>query len=394
MHTVALRVALVDGPSYRPLYKCMEEFERMTGNKVHIAYRGTHPELNRHVKQQFEADGGSYDLISTHTKYAPSQAPFLLSLDPFYAEEELSDFAPSIIQLACVDGQLKSVPRNFDARLLIYRTDRFQELGLAVPQTWEELRAAAERAKAAGYTGFVFPGKESGLFGTFFELLISEGGVLFDEQLQPAFSGEAGVRALRFLKELYQQGLTPPELTDMHYDEVSECFRNGHSMMVTDWPGYYKLMEQPASPVYERYGLSLTPAGSTGRRAVYCGSHSFAVTAASRYPEQAVQLLKFMTSANTQAIDALYGHVPVRASIMQQMKTSRPGALNALRWALLEETMASSVVIPPKFAEYPQTEDILWMALRECLSGKLTEEEALVRAKDEIDKIVSKYASA
>ena len=42
--------------------------------------------------------------------------------------------------------------------------------------------------------------------------------------------------------------------------------------------------------------------------------------------------------------------------------------------------METSVIIPPKFAKYPETEDLLWRALQACIIGSLTEEEALREA--------------
>ncbi|GGG59696.1 extracellular solute-binding protein [Paenibacillus radicis (ex Gao et al. 2016)] len=393
MTVQTLRVALIEGPAYNPLYQIFEKFERDTGIHVSVSFLGAHPDLNRHVGELFDSGKCNYDLISTHTKYAPSQAAYLMELDDYFMAEELNDFSPALIELARVQGKLKSIPRNFDARLLFYQTDKLQQLGLDVPQTWQELYEAAVAAKEQGCTGFAYPGMESGLFGTFFELLVSRGGELFDERLQPAFDSEAGREALHYLKRMYEQGLTPQNLPDMHYDEVSQCFRDGECMMVTDWPGYYQLLLDPSRPAAGRFGLALTPADASGKRSVYCGSHSFAVTASTQKPEQAVSLLKYLTSQEAQSIDAVHGHVPVRGSVLDSQKKSAPaGSLEAQRWSLLDETMATCVIIPPKFPEYPETEDLLWKALQDGITGKLPVEDALKGAAANIGRIVSRYA--
>ncbi|GBG07532.1 hypothetical protein PAT3040_02085 [Paenibacillus agaridevorans] len=373
-----LNVALIDGPAYRPLYQSLESFASNTGIRVNIAFTGSHPELNRHLKDVVRTRECPYDLISTHTKYAPSQSDYLLCLDGQFQAEELEDFPQALLELARVDGELKSIPRNFDARLLLYRTDWLEQLGVQVPETWESLYEAAAAAKRRGWTGFAYP-------GTFFELLTSYGGTLFDEKLRPAFESAAGTKALRFLKRLYQEGLTPSELPDMHYDEVSRSFRVGSTMMITDWPGYDSFLREGGCVVNERYGYALTPGNEDGKRAVYCGSHSFAVTTFSRQPELAIRLLKFLISAESQRIDAEHGHVPVRRSLLEeQKKSSMAGTLAAKRLELLHETMRTSVIIPPKFAKYPETEDLLWKALQACIVGSLTEEEALREAAGNI----------
>jgi len=392
MSRTTLKVGLVDGPSYQPLYRSFAEFSERTGIEIQIVFQGTHPDLNRFVQKTFESGENAFDLLSTHTKYVPSQARYLLPLNEAFSTEELGDFSPALLELARYNSTLMSIPRNFDARLLFYRADRLAELAIEVPRTWRELSEAAQQLQAAGYTGFVYPGKESGLFGTFFELLIGEGGRLFDEHLQPAFYSRSGMEALRWLKELYRKKLTPEDLPDYHYDEVSASFRSGDSTMTTDWPGYWGLLNDNACVVHDKFGVALTPASERGKRAVYCGSHSFAVTAASERRDEAIELLKFITSPQIQAIDAANGHVPVRISVMDRIKqAAKDHPLESRRWALLEETMDTSVIIPPKFAEYPETEDILWQSLRRCIIGSLTEEQALSEAASAISKIVSKY---
>ena len=55
--------------------------------------------------------------------------------------------------------------------------------------------------------GFAFPGKESGLFGHFFELHAMAGGRMFEDEGPPAprLDDEAGHWALGLLKDLYER---------------------------------------------------------------------------------------------------------------------------------------------------------------------------------------------
>src|SRR5205085_965644 len=93
--------------------------------------------------------------------------------------------------------------------------------------------------------GFLFPGRESGLFGTFFELAEMAGARLFPETLVPDIENGGGRWALQLLRTFYAEGLVPPELTRWHYDKIHECFRAGRAAMVGDWPGYYGLYSDP-----------------------------------------------------------------------------------------------------------------------------------------------------
>ena len=115
-----LHIALVSGPAYDPLYTSLPLFTEITGIKVSVDFRGDHPAINHHLAG---LDHVPYDLVSTHTKYAPSQLNFLAPLDGVAPEEALSDFMPLLLELARVNGSLYGIPRNIDVRLLHYRKD-------------------------------------------------------------------------------------------------------------------------------------------------------------------------------------------------------------------------------------------------------------------------------
>src|ERR687889_2368228 len=120
----SLRALLVGGPMYDPLYKRLAEFEESEGLRVETVVAPTHPDLNEQIEAEFSSGGASYDLISTHTKYAPSQKQWLTSLEDDLDDGELEPFTTRTLELARIDGRLYSVPRNLDVKLLLCRTGR------------------------------------------------------------------------------------------------------------------------------------------------------------------------------------------------------------------------------------------------------------------------------
>ena len=72
--TRQLQVALVSGPAYDHLYSSLTQFNEQTGIDVKVTFSGDHPTLNHHLAGLHDVP---YDLVSTHTKYAPSQLDFL-----------------------------------------------------------------------------------------------------------------------------------------------------------------------------------------------------------------------------------------------------------------------------------------------------------------------------
>ena len=348
---------------------------------------------------------GAYDLISTHHKYAPSQKHFLRPLDDWFLQTELGEFLPSVLEMSRVDGWLLSLPRNIDVRLLHYRRDLFEDPSeqaefrqavgrdLRVPDTWEELaQVASFFTRPPDLYGFAFPGRDSGLFGTFFELVAMAGGKLFRADLRPGFVDTAGRWALGYLRRLYAEAkVTPPELPHMRYDEVSGIFLEGRCAMITDWPGtFYRYRDPAQSRIAGHFHVALYPTGPAAQRWVYAGGHAFAVPTSVRDEEGAKALLKFLTSVDAQWHEAQHGALPVLKSVQNRLKAETDAAsLEGQRLQMLEETVNSHMLLPPRLPQYPAMEKVLWQSLQKGLTGEWSVEDALHHAAGEWEKWIA-----
>lgn len=379
-----VRIALVGGPMYDRLYDAIPDFERTTGVRVEIAARLPHPELNAFVKDAFET-GAPLDAISTHTKYAPSQSQWLRAIDDVMPDDLVRDLLPRPAELSRIGGRLMQIPRNLDVRLMHYRTDVLAN----APGTWQGLIETANTlTRSPSFYGFLFPGRDSGLFGTFYELLVSAGGNLFDDELRPAFDSDAGRWAVEQIRDLYR--VAPRELVHWHYDDISRAFRAGDAAMVADWPGSDHLYRDPAAcRVADRVGLGLLPAGPAGIRAAYAGCHSFAIAGSARNPGGAAALIGHLMSFESQLGEARRGAIPCRASALAAVRSEAAGdAAMADRWGLLADS-EKIMIIPPRFAAYSQCEDALWRSVQQAMIGDVAPADALRRAAAEIHAIVT-----
>lgn len=379
-----LNVALIGGPAYDGLYARIRDFETRHGIKVDVRFTAPHPQLNERLAREYAAGTASYDVISTHSKYAPSQADWLLPLDEWITSAEQTEFLPRSIELAKIDGRLMQIPRNVDVRLLHYRTD----LGIRPPSTWDEFRETARRAaRPPDLYGTTFPGRHSGLFGTWYELLASAGGRLVDDELRPAFAGEAGEWALGFLHQLHAvDRVTPRDLPAGHFEDTAALFRSGRCAMIAEWPGYYGLLKDPAlSAVAKRFDVARYPAGPFGRR-VYSGSHSFAIPRSVRDLDGALALLRFFTSEESQVMEGMMGAVVPRIAAWEKIKHAYSS--DGRRMELLELTIREDMLVPPKLNAFPAIEDALWISLQAGVTGELTVRQALERAHTEVVEIM------
>ncbi len=390
-----IRTLLVGGPMYDRLYDRLPAFERLTGYRVEVVARLPHPELNARVVRDFSLGRPDIDLLSTHTKYAPSQVRWLLPLDGLVPRADRADLNPRALELATIDGRLMQMPRNMDLRLMYYRRDLFESVTfqrryqrafrkpLDVPETWDDLIDTATILTTKAHAGFLFPGRDSGLFGTFYELLVGAGGDLFNSDLTPAFDSPAGIWAVDRLVELHRRReVTPAILPLWHYDDISAEYRRGHAAMTTDWPGsHYLYIGTSTSKVAGETSVALLPVGITGKRAAYAGCHSFAIARKARNKRGALALLQFLTAPESQKAEAVLGAIPARMSAVRAVRRAvRDEPFEARRWSMLAETMATGLIIPPRFANYPACEDAIWRSVQKALIGRLSPSQAVAAA--------------
>lgn len=405
-----LKVALVGGPMYDALYNSIPLFERETGYRVEIGAKLIHPELNDHIAQVYTDGAGDYDLIVTHNKYAPSQKQWLVPLNEHLSRDEVEAFMGSAIEMSTIGGDLVGLPRNIDVRLLYYRRDlieseqngrRFKaEFGrdLEAPGTWDEFGEVARSLAAPPHLyGTLYPGRFSGLFGTWYELMAMAGGKLLNERDEPAFADDAGKWALGFLRDLHLTWrVTPPNLPGLYYDDVAQYFCDGRAAMVTDWPGgYHRYCDPNSSRVADLFDVAIYPTGPAGLRRAYAGIFMFAVPRSVRDLPGALALLRFLTSEENQYGEALRGALAVRPAVQARVESeAAPGSREARRLRYLAETAASCMLEVPKTSWYPRMEDTLWQAVQSAIVGECSVEEALEAASAQVGDIVQTTGAA
>lgn len=362
-----IRALVVGGPMYDGLYRIIEPFAQRERVEVEVVRANSHPELNRWINEAF-GQGVGFDLISTHSKFAPAQQQWLEPLDGLLEPDELAAFDHRALELARIQGGLFGLPRNLDIKLMHYRTDRLPE----APQTWQAL---VQKAQSQSPYGFVFPGKGSGLFGHFFELCGSAGHYLYETEVpRPRAQHQAGWWALEILGALSKTA--PGEIPEWEFDAVTSCFAAGEASLTTDWPGSFHRYR--ASPIRDRLGLALYPKGPV-QRATYAGSHTFALARSAADRPLALALLRHLTSREAQLIEARQGTLPARRDALEAIRQETPPhTLEAHRWELLQQALEYAW-FPPKHPRYPAVEAVVAENLRAFLRGEQSAKTTLER---------------
>lgn len=360
---MTVRVALVGGPMYDRLY------DTFTPGEVEVVVHADHPTLNRQVASMLAA-GERIDLLATHSKYAPSQSQWLRPLDDLVDDVVVARLAPRAVDLCRFADTQLCLPRLVDVRVLWVRADRID----TAPDTWDALVASG--------TVFGFPGRESGLFGSFFELVVGRGGRLFDTQLQPTMATSDAEYAIETLCRLAARA--PADLVDWHYDQVDAALLDGRVDAAAVWPGGWHAIR--TSVLADRLVPHLYPAGPT-RRVSYAGCHAWAIPSTCADLDGAVTLLHRLIGAELQAVDAAGGSMCAHRGALAAVEPN--GDVDRRRLEITQQMIDDAMITYPPLERFPKIEDAGWLAIRDALRGRLSPAAAARTIQSSAEKILA-----
>lgn len=353
---MTVRIALVAGPMYDHLYRVFDDRD------VELVVHADHPTLNAEVAERLRR-GERLDLISTHSKYAPSQRAWLQPLDHLVEPAAIDALAPGAVDLCRHESVLLSAPRLIDVRVMWVRSDRLT----SVPDSWSHL---VESDVVFGFTG-----RESGLFGLFFELVVGAGGRLFDDASHPVLESSEAVGAVEIIVELARRA--PPELAEWHYDDVDVAVLDGRADAAAAWPGaWQEIRESSLSGVLQPWPY---PAGPE-RRVSYSGCHSWAIPQSCGDVEQALRILHDLLDEPAQRVDAAGGNIVANVAALSAVEPAND--TDARRIRITQDTIADSMITYPSLERFPMIEDAGWRLLNATIREKCTPADAVRQMQD------------
>jgi trehalose/maltose transport system substrate-binding protein len=265
------------------------------------------------------------DVLEIDIVWAGGLADHLLDLRPYLDGEEQS-FLAALIDTDTVDGRLAALPWFVDLGLLFYRQDLLVAAEVPVPVTWSGLEYAATRIqdsrRGSGddrFWGWLWQGRPGeGLTCNAVEWIASwRGGAVVERDGRVSVDNPrasfALARAARWLRLISPESV----LADAEA-ETLDRFAAGNAAFMRHWPYAWEVLQAPGSAVRGRVGVAMLPrGGSGGRHAAAVGGWQLAVSRYSRHPEQAVDLVRHLTSAAVQRARAVeHGYLPTRRALL------------------------------------------------------------------------------
>ena len=204
------------------------------------------------------ANGEAPDLLNIDV-FADFQADgLLLPAEEWVSEETYAKFFPSFLAESVVDDVVWAVPDLASARALYYNADILEAAGVAVPTTWEELKAACEAIKA--YDPEIYPWgvdmtTDEGQ-ACFAYYAWNNGGGFVDADGNWALNSAENVEAVEFITGLVKDGLTNTDPTTETRYALQDMFATGKVAMMIGPNQISKYCEQNGGI---NYGIASLP---------------------------------------------------------------------------------------------------------------------------------------
>ena len=160
-------------------------------------------------------------------------AGFLAPLDDIAPADVLTDLKSDMAGFSLgdmtYDGKLYGLPYYADTISFMYNKKILEDAGIAVPQTWEEVTAAAEKLKAGGMEHpivYEFDQELPNFFDAFVSQVYGRGGDLFDAEHKAIFNdpNNAAYKHLEWLAEAFKKDLVQQ---DAHESNVTQSMNTG-----------------------------------------------------------------------------------------------------------------------------------------------------------------------
>ena len=318
-----IRLLMNKHPFTTYIEKRLPEFEKLTGIDVVLE---VFPEDQFRNKRLIELNGGGqvdgFMIMPGQAKLYYWKAGWLKPMDDFIndpslteADWDINDFFEGPMRGAQIEGHQIGIVINAETSLLAYRKDLFEKFNVKVPETMEELEAAAKFfhkkvVDGKEMVGITLRGKKAAATSQFVDFLYSFGGSWLDKNGKSNIASPESIKAFEFYGHLLRD-YGPKGATMLHWAESTSIFMEGKAAMIYDANVFRSLYEDPKeSKVAGKVGYAPIPKGPAGR-VPHVSNWSLAISGTSTPERQKATWLFIQWATNKEnALGSLLAGVP------------------------------------------------------------------------------------
>jgi len=341
---------------------------------TYVAYEALHDKIVT------SAPAGTYDVVLMDVIWPAEFATkgIVQDVTSRYPASWKDDMLGGAYTTAEYQGKFYGVPWGPSTKFLYYNKTMLDKVGATTADlnTWDGVLSVAQKIKAAGLSQYPIAwswGQAEALICDYTQLVGAFGGQLTDASGNLDVNQGAGVQALTWMKQTITDGLTNPASTTFLEDDVQKSMAQGQTAFGLNWESTFAALQDPTqSKVVGQVGILPTPEGASGQRPGVNGAMALAIPTKAKHPDQAWQLISYLTS---QQVQNQYptGWLPNwKSSYTDTSVTSQAPELFAAA-----ETGYADLIQRPQVPNYTATSAILQTQIQNALLGKQTPQQAM-----------------
>lgn len=357
------------------------EFTPLTGITV-VWEHGAYAEMQG--KMVTEAIGGTstYDVWQVNDTWGPSVRNYCLPLDEYIARDgvDTADFAPSVLEVGKMggDGTQYGIPFRGHFMSIFYRTDVYEELGLSIPTTWDELIANCkiiqEKTDLDGMSVPYGINAEQNLM-PWYCFMYSMGGSFFDENYNVEFNNDASLASFeKYVGLLTKEGIVSTD--NITLTEGDSGLRLAHGLaahfMGWSWQTQKFINPEISNPeLVDKIGCFRVPSfdgvnESTNTVTMWTA----AIPANCKQADAAWEYIKWMTSAQTEWNVLTDKSVYDTVICVHNSNLSKPEISDVTHGAMAYGYEGfNNSRIPPLFDDWAPISEALQIAMNNAANG-------------------------
>lgn len=368
------------------------DFTKKTGIEVEVVLRTDtkETELTR-LASAVQAGNSPYDVIDFEDELTTSfsQAGYVLGLDDLLPADFWDDFSPAMKAYSDVwsanKGETFRIIHNWEMPYWWYRKDWFDQKGVAVPTTWDEVRAMGKTFTDEGKG--VWASEDGLIKGAFLNVYLAwitlqAGGNPFDMD-------EKYKMALEYIHDLmYKDKVLNPASLQKDYNQQNGDYIADKVAFMRQWPFFGDVARSKDNEKWfseDKVAVALPPAGPGGKAgSTYAAAWGFGIIKTSPNLAEAKELLKFLVSKEVavEAVKVGFWFLNARKSVL--------AAAPQDSWLVKQLQMytdAGVIGVRPHHPRFVEALTILEDTASAFLTDQVSLDDSLKQAKDQLAKL-------
>jgi ABC-type glycerol-3-phosphate transport system substrate-binding protein len=286
------------------------------------------------------------------------------------------------------NGHVWGLPFSNFLEFFFYRTDLFKKAGLSgPPKTNEEFLNYCRKLKGIepGVYPYMADWNDDNLIENWPIVLERFGTSMWNQSYTKSnFNNEAGLKALQWMKTLYDEKLIAPDaITCMSHEVKAKVFESGQAAMTSNFPFLYSRLNDPKrSKVVGKWGADILWGSAKHRSITISVPLGLSIVKGTGHEKEALEFMKFIYSPEIQDYYGKGQDAPLTQGVYDKYKKN-----DVL--VLFEKVMNTHTVMPfnrKAFEEYK----VLNKYIPNAILGKISLKEALDKCSKEIDELLAK----